>query len=300
MKRLGSPAALTAGFGVLLVANAAIFGAAGWNRRGGPRAEMELTERELALPLYHEKDDTGVLLSLVTGDRPPAIVSAFRALKGRRQPRFEHRWLDRAKLRSLGFDVDRLDPAAPDAKERCTRALPRRAFVALEFDGAEWRGWIEDQERRVESPPHDAGGNAAPDAKLLDVERMMRSRLMPVDASPDAETLERRYPDHHRYAVLAAVIGLEVVESKGKPPTLGGRIQELMVDEVQVPSALRPQIEKLLPRVSESEFWDKARELSASGWPAPVPPRYRAVIAFGRRHEPWLVSVAPLESAPER
>ena len=75
--RVRSGWTVAASFAVLAVANAMILGAAAWNRSGGPRLQIELTEREVALPLHREQEDTGIVLSLVTSDRPPAIVEAF-------------------------------------------------------------------------------------------------------------------------------------------------------------------------------------------------------------------------------
>jgi len=40
-------------------------------------------------------------------------------------------------------------------------------------------------------------------------------------------------------------------------------------------------------------FVGEQRERPLS-WPAPAPPRYRAVVVFGSRNEPWLVDVSEL------
>jgi hypothetical protein len=295
MKPFGSRAALIAGYAVLVAANAMVLGAALWNRWGGPRAQIELTERELTMPLSREKDDTGVVLTLMTTDQVPAIRMAYENYPWRRASAFDHPWLDRAKLRSLGFDVD-LDPTDASAKDYYGKALPRPVFVAFELDGDAWRGWLARQEKRIEALSAEADG-AALAARRLAVDREMRSRLTAVDADTDAEALQHRYPDSRRYLVVPAVINPEVVESPNAPPTLVGKISQLVVEQVLVPLALVPRLEPFLPRITGRELREKTRAAATSGLPAPTPPRYRAVVAFGRRREPWLVSVTPIEGS---
>jgi len=295
MKRLGAPAALAAGLGLLVVANALILGSWWANRRDGPRFTIELTERELALPLFRETDDTSVVLQLIPGDRPPAIIRTFDRFRNRASAMFEHRWLDRDKLRSLGFDVD-LDPAAPAARERYESTSPRPAFVALEFDGDAWRRFMEEREARAALPAGEADGNA-PDPRRLAVERVMRSRLFPIDAAPDAATLEDRYPDRQRYVVLPAVVALQWSQAEGAPALIRGVIERLATERIHVPLSLRSQVGHFLPKVGSTEFFDHLRKAAATGWPEAVPPRYRATLAFGRRFDPWLVGVTPIEAA---
>jgi hypothetical protein len=107
---------LLAAAAVVLIANTFALTHAANNRSGKPEAEIELTERELALASTPGDTDSSVTLSLrfttVANGDPP--------------------WLDPQKLQLLGFDctVSATDPAA---SEFYRRQIPRTAFVALEY-----------------------------------------------------------------------------------------------------------------------------------------------------------------------
>ncbi len=88
---------------IIVVANAAAWGAAAMNRRGEPEAILELTERELRLPAK-QAENTALTLSLVF--EPPGT-------RGTRNVG-EAGWFDRAKLQSIGFDCRR--PVTPEQR----------------------------------------------------------------------------------------------------------------------------------------------------------------------------------------
>lgn len=308
MKRRRSAAAaaaVAAGAGVILIANAMILGAAAWNRWGGPRTTMELTERELALPLEREPEDTGILLSLVSGDRPPAAAARAAWKMDRRIPPVQHKWLDRAKLRELGFAVD-LDPADPEAVDYYAWAFPREVYVTFEFDGPAFGDWLAEQEQRVEKLRGDVETSLKSRDELADAEallafdRTMRSRLFPVDAGRDPLELARRRPDRERCVILPTTMRVTRLESKGQPPELRGSITDLSVADVHAPLRLHPQLERFLPRETQTEAETRAQRQPRMEWPIPSPPRYRALVAFGRRFEPWLVDVTPASSGDRK
>lgn len=170
-------------------------------------------------------------------------------------------WLGQEKLAELGFDVS---VAADDrhASQFYRGMLPRTVFVALEYDGQAWLDWLGAQEKRP------------------DEERHTDSHLFAVDAAQAAATLRQRYPDRSRYAVVRAVARLHHrAKHKEKPARLFGHIERLLVASVHVPLALR------------SELDAAAEEKQAER-------RYTATIAFGRRHEPWLVTTQRSAAAP--
>ena len=148
MKRLASPASVAAACGLIVLTNLAILAAAGWNRRDEPKAELSLTERELALPAARQDEGTGLELSLVTTDEPPGVVRRTARWRRYELPSVDYDWLDRSKLLELGFRID-LDSTHPDAAEHYSHAMPRRAYVFVECDGEAWNRWISGREEQV-------------------------------------------------------------------------------------------------------------------------------------------------------
>lgn len=304
MKRVGSPAALVAGCALLLVTNAAILSAAASNRWGGPRQKLELTERELAMPAFREEENTGLLLSRVLGDDAPAVVARAAFRNHYALPRADPPWLDRAKLRELGFRRD-IDPSDPAAGEICDAELSRRVLIVLEFDGEAWKSWLAAQEERLNElrlrvERGETDRKRLQDAEIvLALDRAMRSRLFPVDAGTDAESLLRRYPDRGRYLVARGVVSLALVREQDRAPRLRS-IVELLPNEVHVPTSLRPHFKRFLPEETPQQVFDREHKEPEGTWPSPTPPRYRAALAFGRRLQPWIASVASLDAPAGR
>jgi hypothetical protein len=96
MKRI----AIAGAAGILLLADAVLLMGVALNRRGGPEATLQLTERELTLPRRTE-ENSALSLMLQWRDR------TFR------QPGLE--WLGPAKLQELGFDTQAERPASKPA-----------------------------------------------------------------------------------------------------------------------------------------------------------------------------------------
>jgi Domain of unknown function (DUF4824) len=300
MKRLASPAALAAGFALLLIANVTIVTLAGWNRWGGPRERMSLTERELALPEFREEENSGLSLSLLLGDRAPRAVNRAAWRRRYRLPGAEHPWLDRAKLREIGWRDD-LDPSDPEAEEAWSREGSRSVFLVLEMEGEAWRRWLTGRQEAVEELRRrvDSGGadrSELQDAQtLLALDRAMRSRLFPVDAGTKPEELRRRHPDPDRFFIVRGILSPRFLHPEGAPPRLDALI-DVLPDRIHVPADLRPRFGGFLPKETLDEsLMREAKEPGA--WPGPVPPRYRIDLVLGHRLEPWIVRVTPVPSA---
>jgi hypothetical protein len=304
MKRLASHLSVAAACGLIVVTNLAILAAAGWNRRGEPEAELSLTERELTLPAARQDEGTGLELSLLMAHEPPGVVRRTARWKRYELPSVDYGWLDRAKLLELGFRID-LDPSHPDAAEHYSRAMSRRAYVVVEYDGKAWNRWISGREEQVrklrrEVEESTAAPSALADAEaVLAVDRTMRSRLFPVDAGTDAHALQGRYGDRRRHAVVAGLLRPKVVQGENGVPTLSGDVLDLVVSRVHVPRKLRRHLEAFLPEETWEEVEAREQREAESGWPSVTPPRYRATLAVGRRHEPWLVK-AELMTIPDK
>lgn len=292
MKRLRIPAPVVMGAAIVLILDAIVLAAAAWNRSGVPDSQLELTERELALPAYMARDDTGLFLA----------ITLNRGLN-----RDESSWFDRAKMKEIGFDVH-VDPADPEAAEFYGFAAARSAFVVLEYEGEAWRKSLADIDRRLAELQADAAGGAirqeraAAEEKKLKASRVAASHLFAVDAGLDRAALRQRYPDRGRFAIVEGAIVPRFIKPETGPAHFGAPLVMLMVSQVRVPQALRPLLSpykpKILPRearLAEEGHGEAGQDVH--GWTGP--PRYRAGVAFGRRLEPWLVDVQPLEVASD-
>ncbi len=300
MKWLESPATVAMGCGLILITNLAILGSAASNRRNGPNVELSLTERELALPEGRQQEDSGLLLSLRLTHETPGAFRRTARWRNYELPSVEYAWLDRAKLQKLGIRVD-LDPSDPEATDYYRHAMTRRAYVVLEYDGTAWSEWIAGREAQVRElrrgfEEGTTGASALADAEaVLALDRTMRSRLFPVDAGTDPAALRHSYPDRHRYAVVAGLLRPKVIRAEDETRVLRGDVWALVVRWIQVPKKLRHDLEAFLPEETHDQLFERQREEARSSWPLPAAPRFSTVLAFGRRHEPWLVSVARLE-----
>jgi hypothetical protein len=304
MKRFASPVSVMVACGLIVVTNLAILAAAGWNRRGEPLAEFSLTEREVAMPEARQDDGAGFELKLITTDRAPGILRRTARWKHYELPAVNYDWLDRDKLLELGFRID-LDPTHPDAAEHYVHEMTRRVYIVVEYDGEAWRQWIGSREEHVRQLGRDVEAGTAESSALADAEAVlaidqtMRSRLFPVDAGVDAEVLRRRYADSRDHAIVAALLRPIVVQHEDGVPTLSAEVMGLVVSRMYVSREFRRHLEEFLSDETWQELETRERREAENGWPSATPPRYRATLAVGLRHEPWLVSVTTLDSIKE-
>lgn len=260
---LRSPLALGS---LLVVATlAAMLAAAAANRSGGPVVRLEVTERELAMPLYRADLGTPLELELRLGNDTPWWQIHPDTPEARSRA-FVYPWLGPDKLRSLGFDVH-VDTSAAEAAGFYRSLLPRRAFVALEMEG-------------------DVSSDRSIPA---------RSRLFAVDASLHASDLATQSGGPRATVVMEGVVFIRLQRPESGEPFLTGRVA-LAVPSVQVPAALRGELEPFRSGETQQQFYERVRKNPDDGMPPR--PRYRAVLAFGRRHAAWIESIARLESAP--
>lgn len=262
---------LLAGLILIALVNGVILAGVAWNR-SAVEAQVELTERELDFHGNLEPDeDSGLSLRLRWED-------------GRVWP--EPGWLNREKLREIGFDV-RMDPADPKAADFYERALARQAFVVLQMEGDAWRSSIAKRERdldELKANPQSSREQIETARDHLATARRMGSRLFAMDVGPDPQALRTRYPDRSRYLVLPARFDIRhSPRYENHPAHLFGSI-ELLVPEAHVPLEQRPVLDSIRRRRNDERNRPKVAQT----------PLFRAVLAVGRRYEPWLVSVGPL------
>lgn len=235
---------------VLLLTVGTLFGAAAWNR-GGEIQSIVLTERELALPWWWTNDPRDA--------RGPLRLTFEWERRG--NPQEARTWLNDMKLRELGFTTG-VPAGAPEAADFYNRSLPRRAWVAFEFDGPAWRAI----EQRL--------------ALVRDGDRIIAraSRLVPIDAAVERDLLLRRYQGQP-VLVLPAVIALRYDNPPTQGPSVWGTVTALVSPAVTVPRRFHERLRPLRPS-----------GLPPSGMPPPEPvdPRYEVVLGVGRLGAPWL------------
>ncbi|HRQ35671.1 MAG TPA: DUF4824 family protein [Chiayiivirga sp.] len=270
-----------AGAALIIAVNAVILAGAVWNR-SAEEARMTLTQRELPPGWNHglEQERSAISLQLAwrvmsheVGEAPP-------------HPHYSREvdWLDLPRLRALGFDLPDAAPARSDEARRRRIDGDRGAWLVLELDGAAHAAAVEAARRHMEHAQ--AQADAATDAtraefanrakaarEALDAEREERSRLFVIDAGTDPAALRSRYPQRDRYLILGGRVGVTVQTwADGEtldPPRYRAHVTALDVESLHVPA----------------RFHDAIATAGNRG-----AARYRLDVAWGRRHEPWLIA----------
>jgi hypothetical protein len=233
---------------VVTLVVAGFVGAAGWNSSREPLLVMTLTERELPLVLAPRQgdEDRGLQLQLT--------------YEGRYDPLDARSWLSDQRLREIGFALH-VPVGSPQAVYTYDHVPARVAWVVLEYDGPQW---VEIDRRRALAEPQ-----RTPERHAL------HSRLVPVDAGVDFETLRRRYPSGH--LIVRGVIRLTYVAPEGTGRVLYGMLREVVPQRLTVPRQFRSVIDALPPAV------DTARA-----------PRYEVDVAVGALGVPYVRALRTL------
>ena len=268
-----------AGLALVVLTNAVALGGAAYNRMGEPQGTLKLGERELSPPYAWNRmtENSGLTLQLRWRSLPAAASTPRgRTVYGNdRNPG----WLDARKMRELGFDANAIPTAHPfDNPFSSHRQLPRDVFVVLELDGPAYQESLRRAEAAVDpasaaSAPRDASRQQAQVA--LESDQRTETRLFAVDAGLDGSVLRARYPDRTMYAIVRGRVSPMRDRVSDK---LGGYIDGLGVDEINVPLQLRPVFEGVEP-------------LNTFGGGKPAV-HFDATVVFGQRSEPWLAAAA--------
>lgn len=284
--------ALFAGLATIAVANLFALGGVMYNRSYAD-SELALTEHEFRLTASIPREETSELKMRLQwcaepdpGDSTDAGTGRFSIYECARTPR----WLDRAKLESLGFDVPRTQTPV-DYSNLWRRE--RRVLVVLELDGPTRQRMINLSRQALAARRADL--SRWPDSASIEGNVIARmnavawlengaSRLFAVDAGLDRDELRARYPDRRRYAIVPAWVSSNVRtfwRGKPVPPSdtviMEGHIDRLVGDEMNVAASFRSNIQ------------NNVVSAYARNFPAPAVLDIR--IAYGRKLEPWISSV---------
>lgn len=204
---------------LVVVTNVVMLRSVRANRAGEPDATVMLTERELGIEGTSDRDSARKLRLTPGIERPFWVGSG------------ETDWLTPAKLATLGFacraPTNRLTPTT----ESC--GLPRRAFVAYEYNGPAWQRVVASLQRERDAP-WQTGPSGTPratgSAGSFDYQIRYGSRLFSLDASTDSIALRRAYPDRRRYVILPAMVRAWVKidqQNQSAAPVVTGTIAPL-------------------------------------------------------------------------
>jgi len=252
---------LIAGLALIALTNAVALVGAVYNRSGEPESTLRLSERELQPPyIWGKHENSGLALNLRwrEGDSPP--------------------WLDRAKMASLGFDVDRVDSELDDRRS-FGRELGRDVLLVLEFDGPAYqRSLAGAAEATAKLEKKNEAESSKLAAQILDRERNANSRIFVVDAGLDHAALRAKYADRSKYAIVRGQVR-PAWRSARVAKAHSGYVSALNVEAINVPLEFRDAFEGASP---ENEY---APVLASKA-------RYEATVAFGMRLEPWITAAA--------
>lgn len=271
---------LLLGLGIILFSNLVALSGVVYNRSGEHDSMISLTQRELTLPYRYQhgldKDNSGLYLQLEWRTIDSDIVDStyYWQAPG---------WLDRAKLADLGFDVS-IPPEAPQSQQFYGRMLPREVVLVLEYDGAAYGRIIAEREeslakaeRELRAHPDNASHLKEFEAekRQLDAELNDNSRLFVVDAGTEPLALRTKYPQRHQYILARGQVHLRHFMTDEKQYYLMGFISRLSIEEMHVPLEYRDVV---LGKVSADV-------------PNPAARKFRAEVSYGRRLEPWLITM---------
>lgn len=260
---------------LILATNAFVLSGVAYNRTGEPEAVVTLTEREANLS-YGTEENSGLALQLLWQQDRPWLE---------RDPG----WFNQAKLESLGFDCS-VPLTDISAEQYYRKALPRMAYVVLEYDGKSWDDWFAKEKARLLS--------ASPKRRNIkeELESLGKrdSRLVAIDVGNDAAHLRGLYPDRTRFLIAPAEVHLvfmsEVVGEARKysKPFIYGHVS-LLNQETHVPVEFSSWLDQIRKAEQKSGSGTVRRnERMKEG------PRYSVTLQYGRRYEPWVVDIKPL------
>lgn len=275
-----------AGFSLLALVNLIVLLGVAWNRLEPINSRLSLTERELnSAYTYWRTDNSSQALHLHY--RWPS----------REGDDYGYAPISAEKMAELGFSLP--TELNDESARRYRHQLERTALLVLEFNGPAYQREVAlARSAQVEAarlyravPDSEALRVAAENANTaLDHEQNRASRLLVVDVGVDPHTLRSRYPDRQRYALVQAIVAAKAsrvaVEWKGEGDDLRPELQRWTWQLGG--SAQTPGIERLnVPREWHANLQQAENNREAQGKP------FNAELAFGRRLEPWLVSLSP-------
>ena len=279
---------LIAGISLILLTNLIVLAGVFYNRSGEPSSQIQMTERELQIPWYsyntnHENSGISVRLNW-------RVYSKHENDSGYYSWRSPS-WLDEAKLVELGFDTSQ-DRYAEEGRRAYNKMLSRDVLLVLEYDGPAWQQTLAAAESNLKEKKEQLAFNPDEELSIRQLEsteervrdeKTIRSRLFAVDAGLDYNQLRGKYASKKQYLIIEGQVSLSVGENKDGTRELYGRLSGVSVENLHIPYQYAKVLENILSKTeSDKEPWRDH------------PPRYRMMVHWGKRLEPWVTEVSTL------
>ncbi len=235
------------------------------NRSGESTTSIVLTEREVHIPYYNNSQNNALSLKI-----------KWRVLNENNKVNYYYNkqasWLNKTKLQSLGFDIDKI------TKQRKYKPVSHKeVFLVLEYDAQAYQKTLKYRQTELEEKEKTANNKKIKDAReALHVEQHNASRLFIIDANLDYESLRHKYKDTSKYIIAKGIVKAHY---NIKTKTLSGYINRLSVPSLHVELKYK-QILKQLTK-------NKALKYNSA-----EKPRYKVKVEYGSRYEPWISSVS--------
>ena len=275
-------------FLVLVVTNLFVLLGVYTNRSGEPEAQLILTERELQAPYQISEENSGLSLNIIW--RSLGKKNELQRFRSWYTPQ----WLDAEKLKSLGFDIDTLAENKYD--DYYAYSTTKECFIVLEYNAEAYNTLreetLEELKIKEEALKSDPDNKSKQDLYKREKERLESiqnydTRLYAIDAGTDPQLLKAKYADGSKYIITKAQIRASYTYDTKE---VEGFISRLSVAQLHVPTEFRQVIDPILHYTQKSGTSFRRNDNTT-----PHAPRYKVTIAYGKRYEPWIISIEPFK-----
>ena len=286
MKALNTKRLFLIAFLLLIVTNIVILTGVYLNRSGDTESKLVLTERELQLPYYISRENSGISLVLLwqsLGKNNHVYQRSYQSPA----------WLTADKLKTLGFDIEKIKKEG-----KKYRHITKECFIVLEYDGEAYqealkraKANLEEKKQAFEDAPQDKHlkGYYYIAQNNFNNRKEFESRLYAIDTGNNPDILREKYPDRSKYIIVKGLIDVNYNYQLKK---IYGNISNLSIPSINVPLQFRNTLEPIIKK--KQTDMEKTRTYYMN---IQHPPHFKATIAYGKRFEPWIVSIEPIEKS---
>jgi len=266
-------------FSIFLIVNLIVLFGVLANRSGTPDFKGNLTERELNLPRRIHNENSGLTLQVIWRKVTNKSYDNYDSESG------FHSWFNDKKLTELGFKVDTL-LNSKEYQHHYNNQLPKEVYIVLEYNGESYQKslinrkneLLESKEKLTKTPEDKKLLQRVERAKEnLEKEKITKSRLFAIDAGLDHAKLRGRYSNRSKFIITKGIVRPRFYSRENQNRVVG-YITKLSVERIHVPLKFKKKLESLTNKDTT-----KNRDLT--------PPRYNIEFAYGKRAEPYIISI---------